>query len=138
MFLLVGPTDQPDLLQTAEQPLSLSANAQVRLIHAAPAGPPYTLDIPLTTTNSFTRPGGVGPTATPRLRQYVDPISFPALSAPFALRPGAYTFNIRSAEDGAVMLQADMTLESGKRYELLIVAGDSGPELRILISEDAS
>jgi hypothetical protein len=138
MFLLVGPADQPDLLQTSEQPLSLSANAQVRVIHAAPGGPPFTLDIPLTTTSSFTRPGGVGLTATPRLRQYVNPISFPALSAPFALRPGAYTFYIRSAEDGTVMLQADMTLESGKRYDLLVVAGDSGLELRILIGEDAS
>ncbi|MCC7207704.1 MAG: DUF4397 domain-containing protein, partial [Anaerolineae bacterium] len=135
MLLLIGLAEQPDLLQTAEQPISLSANAQVRAIHAAPDAPPFTVDIPLATSNSFTRPG-VGPTATPRLRQYVDPIGFPALSAPFALRPGTYTFTIRSAVDGLVMLQTDVTLESGKRYDLALITGQSGPELRVIVSED--
>ena len=136
LITAIGTADDVQLLQTIEPALPVNANALVRAIHAAPGVVPFSVDYPLAgAASSIRRAGTPQPTPTPRLIQYLPPLDYPTISAPVALRPGVYTFNLRSAVDGTVLVQlAELAIERGTRYDVLLLPGIGGPQVSVVVT----
>jgi len=102
------------------------------VIHAAPDGPAIYVEGPPQVSQSTI--GGLDtPTPAPaKSVTLINRLDFGALSSPLPLRPDKYTFTVRDVRDGSLLATSDaLTLEKGKRYNLLLISESS--QLRLIL-----
>jgi len=132
LLIAVGTGTKPQLIQNVERLTTLTGVAQLTVIHAAPDGPAIYVEGPPQVSQSTI--GGLDtPTPAPaKSVTLINRLDFGALSSPLPLRPDKYTFTVRDVRDGSLLATSDaLTLEKGKRYNLLLISESS--QLRLIL-----